>query len=84
MSAPVENGTTPAAATDAAVPAVETTTAAKSQSQQPIDNQDVNHWKNRVNELVTQKGQTEAAVADAKPWHNGLFSCFTPVDTCMS
>ncbi|MBE7182091.1 MAG: hypothetical protein INR71_12960 [Terriglobus roseus] len=49
---------------------------------QPIDNKDVQHWTDRANELLKSSGKSEAAVADAKPWHESLFACFTPVDTC--
>ncbi|KAF2101065.1 PLAC8-domain-containing protein [Rhizodiscina lignyota] len=81
MSAPVENGAAPAA--PAETPAAAPASAPAQATRQPIENDDIEHWKNRVNELLTQQGKTEAPVEGGKPWHAQLFGCFDPIDTCL-
>lgn len=79
MSAPLENGAAPG---ETPAPAPATETAKTKTKNQPIDNNDVEHWKTRANDLVKHQGKTEAAVENPKPWHAGLFACFSPIDTC--
>lgn len=80
MSAPMDNGVTNGADAPAATGPV--VNEKGHSGQQTINNDDVEHWKGRVNELMQHKGQTMAAVAEPKPWHAGLFGCFSPIDTC--
>lgn len=82
MSAPVENGAINGAAAPATTAPVMNEKAAG--GKQTINPDDVEHWKGRVNELMQHKGQTMAAVPEPKPWHAGLFGCFSPIDTCES
>ncbi|KAF2431900.1 PLAC8-domain-containing protein [Tothia fuscella] len=67
--APVNNAQAPVAA----VPA----------KQGPIDNKDVDDWKNRFNAALANPQEiTGPAAHDARPWHAGMFECFSPIDTC--
>jgi hypothetical protein len=49
----------------------------------PIDQRDVDGWKNRFNDALSNTDKiTAPAATDARPWHAGLFDCFNPIDTC--
>lgn len=58
--------------------------AAIQQSNGPIDNNDVQYWQNKFSHaLANSKEYTAEQTVNARPWHNGFFSCFTPIDTCF-
>lgn len=82
----IAEGTTtaPTTTTTAAEPATTSAPAATSAQANngPINDKDINHWKTRVNDLIHTSGKSEAAVANPKPWHESVFGCFTPVDSC--
>jgi len=80
MSAPMEqapNGQAPVAA-PAAAPAAANGTG-------PINDRDVEDWKNRFNHVLGNAGETvnSKSAADAQPWTNSFFGCCSPIDTCM-
>jgi hypothetical protein len=48
-----------------------------------IDQADIDDWVARFNgALADSKTVTAPAAADAAPWYNSFFGCFTPIDTC--
>jgi hypothetical protein len=50
----------------------------------PIDQADIEGWKNRFNEALAHTDQiTAPAPAGGRPWHTSLFGCFGAIDTCM-
>jgi hypothetical protein len=51
----------------------------------PIDQKDVDGWKSRFNDALANTDKiTAPAATDARPWHAGLFDCFSPIDTCTA
>ena len=49
----------------------------------PIDNRDIDDWKNRFNKTMANTEKFSApSPPDARPWSTGFFSCFDPVDLC--
>ncbi|RMZ89146.1 hypothetical protein DV736_g3620, partial [Chaetothyriales sp. CBS 134916] len=61
-----------------------TTTPTTAPAQQGVvDQKDVNEWVGRFNAaLADTKTITANATPDARPWSEGFFSCFNPIDTC--
>jgi hypothetical protein len=51
----------------------------------PVDNKDVEEWKNRFNHVLGNAGEVvnSKASADAGDWSSGFFGCCNPIDTCM-
>jgi len=50
----------------------------------PIDNRDIDDWKNRFNNTMANTEKFSApSPPDARPWSTGFFSCFAPVDLCL-
>lgn len=48
-----------------------------------IDQDDVQDWVKRFNEALADSTViTGDAAPDARPWHESLFGCFMPIDTC--
>lgn len=47
-----------------------------------IDQNDVAHWKNRVNTALKDKAWNSASPPQARPWTNSLWACFSPPDLC--
>ncbi|RMZ85366.1 hypothetical protein DV737_g805, partial [Chaetothyriales sp. CBS 132003] len=57
--------------------------AAPAQQGVAIDQKDVHEWVGRFNAaLADTKTITANATADARPWSEGFFACFNPIDTC--
>jgi hypothetical protein len=52
----------------------------------PIDNHDVNDWKNRFNEVLAKPGDVinSSSPADAREYQSSFFGCFNPIDTCKT
>lgn len=52
----------------------------------PIDNDEVQEWIGRANDVLAQPGEVlnSKSPADAQPWYSSLFGCFTPVDLCLT
>ncbi|KAF7549741.1 hypothetical protein G7046_g8250 [Stylonectria norvegica] len=51
----------------------------------PIDQNDLNEWKGRVNDVLARPSEhlNSRSPPDAQPWHSGFFDCFNPIDTCL-
>lgn len=51
-----------------------------------IDNKDVDRWKEKFSELLAKPAEhiQSKSPETAREWHAGLFSCFSPIDTCTS
>lgn len=54
--------------------------------QGPIDNDVIQEWSQRANDVLAQPGEVinSKSPADAEPWHANLFACFMPVDLCLT
>ena len=52
----------------------------------PIDNHDVDDWKNRFNHVLGNAGEVinSKSSGDAQEWSSGFFGCCNPIDTCKS
>ncbi len=50
-----------------------------------VNDQDVEDWKKRVNEVLSKPGEhiNSKSPADAQPWTSGFFDCFNPIDLCL-
>ncbi|OIW22967.1 PLAC8-domain-containing protein [Coniochaeta ligniaria NRRL 30616] len=50
----------------------------------PIDNNDINDWKTRINEVLAKPGEVvnSKSPATAQPWHESFLGCFSPIDLC--
>lgn len=72
-SAPAPAAATPAPA--AAVPP----------KQGPLNNADVEDWKNRINDVLARPSEhvNSKSPEDAGAWHSAFFGCFSPIDTCL-
>lgn len=51
-----------------------------------IDDADVEDWKQRFTEVLDKPAEhiKSKSPETSREWHNQLFSCFTPVDTCKT
>jgi hypothetical protein len=50
----------------------------------PIDQADIEGWKNRFNDALANTDKITAPAAEGgRPWHTSLFGCFGAIDTCM-
>ncbi|KAL2207925.1 PLAC8 family protein [Sarocladium strictum] len=51
----------------------------------PINDQDVNDWKNRFNDVLARPSEhlNSRSNEGAQSWFSSFFSCFSPVDTCL-
>lgn len=60
-------------------------TAPQPASSGPIDNHDVEDWKQRFNTVLAKPSEhvKSASPATAQPWHNSLFGCCSPIDLCL-
>ncbi|KYK62079.1 hypothetical protein DCS_03224 [Drechmeria coniospora] len=56
-----------------------------SHSNGPIDEQDLNDWKTRFNDVLARPSEhiNSKSAAQASPWHAGFFECFKPIDLCL-
>lgn len=52
----------------------------------PIDNDEVQEWIGRANDVLAQPGEVlnSKSADDAQPWYSNLFGCFSPVDLCLT
>ena len=61
--------------------------AAPASNNQPgaVDNDDVQFWTNKVNDVLSRPGEVlqSKSSAEASTWHNAFFSCFEPIDLCL-
>lgn len=58
---------------------------ASTMASQPINQEDIHGWIGRLNAVIAKPDTiTAPAPASARPWHNGFFECFMPVDLCKS
>lgn len=50
----------------------------------PINDHDVEQWKNRFNEVLAKPSEhvNSKSPADAREWQTGFFGCCSPIDTC--
>ncbi|RFU73942.1 hypothetical protein TARUN_8323 [Trichoderma arundinaceum] len=50
-----------------------------------INDADVNHWKDRFNDVLSRPGEhiNSRSPAGAASWTTHLFDCFNPIDTCL-
>lgn len=60
-------------------------TAPQPASSGPIDNHDVEDWKQRFNTVLAKPSEhvKSASPATAQSWHNSLFGCCSPIDLCL-
>jgi Cys-rich protein (TIGR01571 family) len=51
----------------------------------PLDDQDVNDWKNRFNEVLARPSEhmNSKSPEGSQSWYSQFFGCLTPVDTCL-
>jgi len=51
----------------------------------PIDNKDVDDWKNRFNEVLGDASGTlnHTSPEDAREWNASFFGCLDPIDKCL-
>ncbi|KEZ42517.1 hypothetical protein SAPIO_CDS5735 [Scedosporium apiospermum] len=51
----------------------------------PIDNRDVEDWKNRLNDFLAKPAEVinSKSPEGSKSWFAGLFDCFNPIDSCL-
>jgi hypothetical protein len=49
-----------------------------------IDDRDVQHWKQKLSDLLAKPSEhlESKSPETAREFHNGLFGCFMPIDTC--
>jgi hypothetical protein len=64
---------------------ISTPAQAQPGSSGPINDTDVNEWKNRFNEVLTKPGDVvnSRSPATAQPWHESFLGCFNPIDLCL-
>lgn len=90
MSAPAAPATYPAtepaiAPAPAPAPAPVPAPAHAHASTGPINDQDIEDWKRRVNEVLAKPGDVvkSKSPASAGGWSNSFFGCFNPIDLCL-
>ncbi|KAG8409294.1 hypothetical protein J3459_017601 [Metarhizium acridum] len=51
----------------------------------PIDQADLDDWKNRFNHVLSRSGEVvnSKSPESAQSWAAGFFDCFSPIDTCL-
>jgi hypothetical protein len=51
----------------------------------PIDQADLDDWKNRFNDVLSRSGEVvnSKSAETAQSWSAGFFDCFNPIDTCL-
>jgi Cys-rich protein (TIGR01571 family) len=51
----------------------------------PINNNDIEDWKNRFNEVLAKPGDHINAPEheNSRDWNSGFFGCCSPIDTCL-
>lgn len=61
-----------------------TTATATTNASGPIDNADIEEWKNRFNEVLAKPKEhiDSKSPATSQSWTNSLFGCFSPIDLC--
>ncbi|KAI1325950.1 duf614 domain-containing protein [Xylariaceae sp. FL0255] len=53
--------------------------------QGPIDNNDVQFWTDKVNDVMKRPGEVinSKSAEGASSWYSNFFGCFDPIDTCL-
>lgn len=76
MAAPVDHSVQAGAAAPPAAPGA---------APGPIDNADVEDWKNRVNDFLAKPAEVinSKSPEGSQSWFAGLFDCFNPIDSCL-
>lgn len=51
-----------------------------------IDAADIEDWKQRFTDVLGKPAEhiNNKSPETSRDWHNGLFECFTPIDTCKN
>lgn len=51
----------------------------------PIDQKDVDEWKNRFNDVLARPSEhiNSKSPVESQSWFSGFFDCFNPIDTCL-
>ncbi|KAK5662344.1 hypothetical protein OQA88_8254 [Cercophora sp. LCS_1] len=51
----------------------------------PINDEDVNHWKARINDVLARPSEhvNHKSPESSRPWSNAFFGCFAPIDLCL-
>ncbi|KAH8882283.1 PLAC8-domain-containing protein [Thozetella sp. PMI_491] len=51
----------------------------------PVNDRDVEDWKNRLNEVFAKPGEVvnSKSPESSQPWLSGFFDCFNPIDLCL-
>ncbi len=51
----------------------------------PINDKDVDDWKNRFNEVLAKPGEhiNSKSPEGAQEWTTPFFGCFSPIDLCL-
>jgi len=51
----------------------------------PVNDQDIELWKNKFNEVLAKPSEhiNSKSPADAREWQSGFFGCCNPIDTCL-
>ncbi|PNY24070.1 Protein PLANT CADMIUM RESISTANCE 2 [Tolypocladium capitatum] len=66
-------------------PAPGTNAPAAGHNNGPIDEQDLNDWKARFNDVLARPSEhiNSKSPETSQAWHAGFFDCFNPIDTCL-
>ncbi|GAO15861.1 uncharacterized protein UV8b_07745 [Ustilaginoidea virens] len=77
--------TAPVTAQPAPAPAPAVAAQQPSQNKSPIDQADLDDWKNRFNDVMSRSGEVihSKSREGAQSWFAGFFDCFDPIDTCL-
>ncbi|KAK8927955.1 Protein PLANT CADMIUM RESISTANCE 2 [Metarhizium anisopliae] len=59
--------------------------AAQPANNGPVDQADLDDWKNRFNHVLSRSGEVvnSKSPESAQSWAAGFFDCFNPIDTCL-
>jgi len=51
----------------------------------PINDKDVEDWKNRINVVLSKPGEVvnSKSPEDAQSWNASFFGCLNPIDLCL-
>lgn len=84
MSAPTDTPIAPVTA-PAQAPAEAPVQSSAPAKGGPIDDNDVNHWKERFNDVLSRPGDhiNSRSPGGAIGWATHLFDCFNPIDLCL-
>ncbi|KAM7210204.1 PLAC8 family domain containing protein [Rhypophila decipiens] len=59
-------------------------TAAPAGKSGPLNDNDMNEWKSRFNDVLGRPGEVvhSRSPEGSQPWYTTLFGCFSPIDLC--